>query len=121
MHRCRFPFGYAMVSTKVEEVKKAIQEGADEIDMVINIAALKSNDWAYVRNDITTVATACQMQDRLIKVIIETAFLEQKDIIRLAEICSDADVNFVKTSTGYASRGATVEDVQRCASTCPRK
>jgi deoxyribose-phosphate aldolase len=116
-----FPFGYSTVATKVEEAKKAIQDGADELDVVINIAALLSHDLNYLKNDIESVATACNMQDRIMKAIIETAFLSTDQIIQVAGICALAGVNFVKTSTGYASRGATVEDIKILRANLPEK
>ncbi len=75
-----FPFGYSTVAAKVEEAKKAIISGADEIDMVINISAFKSGDYATVQNDIQAVTTACHLQNKQIKVIIETSYLNAEEI-----------------------------------------
>ncbi|MCG9880344.1 MAG: deoxyribose-phosphate aldolase [Bacteroidia bacterium] len=107
-----FPFGYNTVSSKVEETKKAINSGADEIDMVINIAAFKSGDIATVQNDIQAVVTACHLQNKQVKVIIETCYMSEDEIKTLCKICSDCEADFVKTSTGYGTEGATVEAVK---------
>jgi deoxyribose-phosphate aldolase len=114
-----FPFGYNHTPAKVEEVKKVIDAGADEIDMVMNIAALKSNDFNIVANDIESVAMAVHMNNKVIKVIIESGVLSNEEIIKACEICTNAGVNFVKTSTGYAETGATVEAVKLIRKTLP--
>jgi deoxyribose-phosphate aldolase len=116
-----FPLGYSTVASKVEEAKKAIISGADEIDMVMNMAAFKSGDFATVQNDIQAVTTACHLQNKLIKVIIETASLSPTEIERACHICVDCEVDFVKTSTGYAASGATVEAVKLMRSALPPK
>ncbi len=106
-----FPFGYSTTSAKVEETKKAIISGADEMDMVINIAALKSGDHATVLNDIQAVVTACHLQNKICKVIIECSLLTETEMQHVCRMCVDSDCDFVKTSTGYALHGATVENV----------
>jgi deoxyribose-phosphate aldolase len=107
-----FPFGYNQTPAKVEEVKKVVDAGADEIDMVMNIAAFKNTDYSIVANDIESVSTAVHMQNKIIKVIIESGVLSDEEIVKACEICTNAGVNFVKTSTGYADKGASVEAVQ---------
>ncbi|MFZ4796823.1 MAG: deoxyribose-phosphate aldolase [Bacteroidia bacterium] len=107
-----FPLGYATVGAKVEEAKKAIISGADEIDMVMNIAAFKSGDMQTVQNDIQSVVTVCHLQNKKVKVIIETAYLNEDEIIRACKVCEDCEVDFVKTSTGYANKGADVKSVK---------
>ncbi len=116
-----FPLGYATVASKVEEAKKAIISGVDEVDMVMNIAAFKSQDYATVQNDIQAVTTACHLQNKQIKVIIETAYLNDEEIDRACRICIDCEVDFVKTSTGYAHEGATPEKVKLMRSILPAK
>ena len=116
-----FPFGYSTTSAKVEETKKAIISGADEIDMVINISAMKSEDYAAVQNDIQAVITACHLQNKICKVIIETALLTEEEIVKVCRMCIDADADFVKTSTGFALAGATVEAVELLRKTLPAK
>ena len=116
-----FPFGYGAVSSKVEETKKAINSGANEVDMVINIAAFKSGDLTAVQNDVQSVVTACHLQNRKVKVIIETAYLNSEEIKVLCKICTDCEVDFVKTSTGFAPEGATVEKVKIMRKNLPQK
>jgi deoxyribose-phosphate aldolase len=107
-----FPFGYNTVSSKVEEVKKAINSGANEIDMVMNIAALKSKDISTLQNDIQSVVTACQLQNRICKVIIETGNLTEDELKLACKICVDCEADYVKTSTGYGLSGASLETVE---------
>jgi deoxyribose-phosphate aldolase len=116
-----FPFGYNHTPAKVEEVKKVIDAGADEIDMVMNIAALKNADYNVVANDIESVAMAVHMHNKLIKVIIESGILTDEEIIKACAICADAGVNFVKTSTGYSETGATLHAVQLIRKSLPAK
>jgi len=116
-----FPLGYSTVAAKVEEAKKAIISGADEVDMVMNIAAFKSDDFATVLNDIQAVTTACHLQNKIVKVIIETAYLSNEEIEKACRLCMDCEVDFVKTSTGFAPTGATVEAVELMRKTLPPK
>ncbi len=116
-----FPLGYSTVSSKVEETKKAITAGAHEIDMVINIAAFKSGDLASVQNDIQSVITACHLQNKHAKVIIETCYLSDEEIKTLCKICTDCEADFVKTSTGFGPAGATVEAVKLMRKHLPAK
>lgn len=116
-----FPFGYGAVSSKVEETKKAINSGAHEVDMVLNISAYKSGDLSNVQNDVQSVVTACHLQNRKVKVIIETAYLQAEDIKVICKICADCEVDFVKTSTGFAPEGATVEKVKLMRKYLPQK
>lgn len=116
-----FPMGYATVGAKVEEAKKAIISGADEIDMVMNIAAFKSEDIQTVQNDIQSVVTVCHLQNKKVKVIIETAYLSDEEIRKACKVCSDCEVDFVKTSTGYASKGAEARTVKIMRESLPSK
>jgi len=104
-----FPLGYCAVSSKVEAAKKAITAGAHEIDMVMNIAAFKSGDYAYVQNDIQSVVMVCHLNNKKCKVIIETCYLNDDEIKHACKICADSEADFVKTSTGFGSAGATLE------------
>lgn len=115
-----FPMGYAAIPAKVEEVKRAIDEGADELDIVANIAAVKNGDWAHVRNDIDGVTIAVHLKGKKIKLILETGLLEEEEIIRLCSICKDVGVDYVKTSTGYQD-GATVEHIQLLRTNLPKE
>jgi deoxyribose-phosphate aldolase len=116
-----FPLGYSTVAAKVEETKKAIISGADEMDMVMNIAAFKSGDMATVQNDIQAVTTACHLQNKVVKVIIETSYLTDDEIRNACRICADCEVDFVKTSTGFSSVGATLEAVTLMRKVLPAK
>ena len=106
-----YPMGYDASPSKVEAAKRAIDDGADEIDMVVNIAAIKDENWSYVRNDIDSVTTAVHIKGKIIKVILETALLSGSEIKKACEICTDIGVNYVKTSTGM-NGGATPEMVE---------
>ncbi|MEC2159705.1 deoxyribose-phosphate aldolase [Virgibacillus halodenitrificans] len=105
-----FSLGGATTHTKVEETKEAIKNGAEEIDMLINLGALKSKEFNVVRNDIVEVVRASE--GLTTKVIIETALLTKEEKITASELIVEAGANFVKTSTGFNGGGATVEDVQ---------
>ncbi len=102
-----FPFGYAGLASKVEEIRRAIEHGADEFDVVINLCAVKDRDWNYVKNEINSLCTAVQLKGKIIKVILETGLLDESEIIQLCTICNEARVDFVKNSTGVNGKGAT--------------
>jgi deoxyribose-phosphate aldolase len=102
-----FPLGYSATVAKVEEIKRGIDEGADEFDIVINIAAAKNANWGFVRNDIDRMLTACHLRAKQIKVIIETALLTETEILEICKICNDLEPDYVKTSTGFNGAGAT--------------
>jgi len=106
-----FPLGANKTETKVKEAEIAIKEGADEIDMVANIGALKSGDFKLVEEDIKAVRQAIGKQ-KILKVIIETAVLTNEEKTRATQIIIDCGADFVKTSTGFGYPGATVEDVK---------
>jgi deoxyribose-phosphate aldolase len=116
-----FPFGYNTVASKVEETKKAIIGGADEVDVVMNIAAFKSGDDATVLNDLQAVIMACHLQNKVAKVIIETALLTKAEIEKACRLCVDSEADFVKTSTGFASSGAKIEDIELMRKILPAK
>ncbi len=105
-----FPLGQNTTAIKVAETKDAIQNGADEIDMVINIGALKSKDEDYVLNEIKEIRNACK--GKTLKVIIETCLLTDEEKITACKLSKEAGADFVKTSTGFSTHGATVEDVK---------
>ncbi|MCS6819832.1 MAG: deoxyribose-phosphate aldolase [Chitinophagales bacterium] len=107
-----FPLGYAHTPAKVEEARRAIDEGANEIDMVINLLALKANDLNYLKNELTSAATIIQLRGGKLKVILETGILTKQEIEVACKICADLNVDFVKTSTGFVEKGATEEDVR---------
>jgi len=105
-----FPHGATTTEVKVFETKQALENGADEIDMVMNIGALKGGDVQAVERDITSVVNVCQ--GHVVKVIIETSLLTEKEIIQACELAVKAGADFVKTSTGFSNGGATVEDIR---------
>lgn len=105
-----FPLGQNTTEVKVAETKDAIKNGADEIDMVINIGALKSKDEDYVLNEIKEIRNACK--GKTLKVIIETCLLTDEEKITACKLSKEAGADFVKTSTGFSTHGATVEDVK---------
>ncbi len=106
-----FPLGATTTATKVCEAEVAIAQGATEIDMVLPIGRLKAGEDDAVRGDIAAVAAACHAHGALLKVIIEAALLTEEEKVRACTLAMEAQVDFVKTSTGFASGGATVEDV----------
>ena len=104
-----FPNGNMTTTVKVLETFDAIDKGADEIDMVINIGKLKSRDYDYVKQEIRLIKQACG--DHILKVIIETCMLTDDEKIKMCEIVTEAGADFIKTSTGFSTAGATFEDV----------
>ncbi len=107
-----FPFGYSAIEAKVAEIVLAILDGADELDMVINISAVKNNDWQFLANEINTVMPIIRSKEKVIKVIIESGILTDEEIIKCCDIYGVAGVDFMKTSTGYAEKGATVAAIK---------
>ena len=104
-----FPLGANTTEVKVYEAIDAIEKGADEIDMVANISAIKDGDFEYVKKEIQDVFYS--LDGRPLKVIIETCYLTEEEIKKMTEICNETFVNFIKTSTGYGTRGASLEDI----------
>ena len=104
-----FPLGASTINTKEYEAIEAVNNGADEIDMVVNIGAIKNKDFDYVKSEIETVRDS--IGGKVLKVIIETCYLTEEEIIKMTEICNDTFVNFIKTSTGFGEYGARVEDL----------
>lgn len=105
-----FPLGYNMTETKVDEIKLALHNGADEIDLVWNISSFKTG-MGWEKIEIVKCGKLVHEAQKLLKVIIETAYLNDQEIISACKICADAGADFVKTSTGFASAGATVEHI----------
>ena len=105
-----FPNGYQTKETKQYEAIDAIHNGAKEIDMVININALKNKDYDYVKDEIETIRDS--IDGKVLKVIIETCLLTDDEIIKMTEICNETFVNFIKTSTGFDKEGATLHTVK---------
>ena len=104
-----FPNGYNTTSTKVFETAQAVKDGADEIDMVINIGKVKENNYEYILNEINKIKEECN--GKLLKVIIETCLLTEDEKIKLCEVVSNSKADYIKTSTGFSTAGATLEDI----------
>ncbi|UOQ98876.1 deoxyribose-phosphate aldolase [Hymenobacter sp. 5317J-9] len=107
-----FPLGYASSSVKFKEAEVALYDGAHELDMVINISALKSGKTAAIQAEILDLADLCHVHQALLKVIIETALLTEEEIELACQLCVAGEADFVKTSTGFASRGASMADIE---------
>jgi len=105
-----FPNGYSTLKSKLFEASDALENGADELDMVINICALMSGMPNQIYDEIATIKGLCE--DKILKVIIETTFLNQEDKILLCNIVSHSGADYIKTSTGFAGGGATIEDIR---------
>jgi deoxyribose-phosphate aldolase len=108
---CGFPLGSSVPEVKAYEAAASINAGAREVDMVINVGALKAGDYAAVKNDITAVVQACRASKATSKVIIETCYLTNEEKIAVCLLAQAAGADFVKTSTGFGPAGATVDDV----------
>lgn len=107
-----FPFGYSAVEAKLAEVVLAIVDGADELDVVINLIALKNNDWQYLANEINHIMPIIREKGKAIKIIIESGVLTDEEIIKCCELYGAAGIDYLKTSTGYAEAGASVHAVE---------
>ena len=105
-----FPNGYNTTKVKVFETEQAIEEGADEIDMVINIGALKDKKFDYIEEEIKSIKKACG--SKVLKVIVETCLLTDEEKIKICDIVNKVGADFIKTSTGFSTAGATFEDVK---------
>jgi deoxyribose-phosphate aldolase len=107
-----FPHGGQTTAIKVAESVEALEDGAQELDMVVNIGRVLSGDWDYVREDIAAVVKAAHQGSGLAKVIFENCYLQDEHKIALCRMCGEVGADFVKTSTGYATGGATMEDLK---------
>jgi len=107
-----FPLGQTTIETKVFETKDAIENGADEIDYVINIQKLKDGDYDYIRREMEGIVNVCRDNNVISKVIFENCFLTKDEIRKVAEIAKEVKPDFIKTSTGFGTGGAIVEDVK---------
>jgi deoxyribose-phosphate aldolase len=107
-----FPLGASTMETKRFEAMKAVAEGAKEIDMVMNISAVKSGNWQYVLDDMSSLAQVCHQQGAILKVIFENCLLTDEEKKKACEMAVKAKVDFVKTSTGFSTGGATIEDIK---------
>lgn len=114
-----FPLGYSLAKVKFFEGHLALTDGATELDMVLNIGALKAGRHEEVEEEIGQLAELCRLRGALLKVIIETALLTDDEIVTACQLCAEAGANFVKTSTGFASRGASVADIELMRASLP--
>ena len=105
-----FPNGYNLTKVKMYETEQAVEDGADEIDMVINVGKLKEKNYDYILNEINGIKSKCN--GRILKVIIETCLLTEEEKIKMCEIVSESDADYIKTSTGFSTGGATLEDIE---------
>lgn len=105
-----FPNGYNLTKVKMYETEQAVEDGADEIDMVINVGKLKEKNYYYILNEINGIKSKCN--GRILKVIIETCLLTEEEKIKMCEIVSQSDADYIKTSTGFSTGGATLEDIE---------
>ena len=107
-----FPFGYSAVEAKVAEILMAIVDGVDELDVVVNISAIKNQDWMYLANEINSIFPIVRTKGKVLKIIIESGVLTDDEIIKCCQLYGTAGINYLKTSTGYAEKGASVHAVQ---------
>jgi deoxyribose-phosphate aldolase len=107
-----FPHGGNTTAVKLAEAEQALRDGGTELDMVVNIGKVLSEDWDYVQKDIQVVVDAVHQAGAIVKVIFENCFLQDKHKLRLCEICVETGADFAKTSTGYGSGGATIDDLK---------
>jgi deoxyribose-phosphate aldolase len=107
-----FPHGCHTTAVKVAEARQALDDGGQELDMVVNISKVLSADWQYVRDDLRAVIDLTHARGQKVKVIFENCYLKDEHKIRLCEICGELGADWVKTSTGYGSGGATMEDLK---------
>ncbi|HVZ35698.1 MAG TPA: deoxyribose-phosphate aldolase [Polyangiaceae bacterium] len=107
-----FPLGTVATASKLAETELALREGATELDMVVNIGKVRSGEYSYVENEIAAILRLVRAAGRKLKVIFENAYLEREHKLRLCGLCSALEVDWIKTSTGFASSGATLEDLE---------
>jgi deoxyribose-phosphate aldolase len=114
-----FPFGYSAVAAKLAEAEQALADGADELDIVINLIDLKAGEWDSLDAEMRLLTASIHEAEKLVKVIIESGILTEDEIVRCCRIYGAMGVDFVKTSTGYAEKGATVEAVRLMRANLP--
>lgn len=112
-----FPLGQTTIETKVFETQQAIKDGADEIDYVLNIGKVKEHNYAYIKEEMEAIVHVCKQANVLSKVIFENCYLDKDEIVACATIAKEVKPDFIKTSTGFGTGGATFEDVERMVTT----
>ena len=114
-----FPHGGHTTAVKIAEARQAIADGCMELDMVVNISKVLSGDWDYVRREVAAIVTLAHSSGRKVKVIFENCYLKDEHKVRLCEICGLVGADWAKTSTGYGTGGATMEDLKLMLAHCP--
>ena len=107
-----FPMGYSSTQAKLDECRQAMEDGADELDVVINLMALKNEQWNYLEAEMSELVAAIHQKRKIIKVIVESGLLNREEIIHCCRLYGKMEIDFMKTSTGYAEKGASVADVE---------
>ena len=107
-----FPLGQMTIEAKCKETELAIKDGADEIDYVINIGKAKEHDYAYIKEEMEKIVSIARKHQIIVKVIFENCYLEKEEIVKIAEIAKEVKPDYIKTSTGFGTSGATIEDVR---------
>jgi deoxyribose-phosphate aldolase len=116
-----FPMGYSSVVSKMTETREAIADGAEELDVVINLIALKNNEWGYLNDEMQKLISFIHEKAKVIKVIVESGVLTRDELLRCCTEYGRMDIDYMKTSTGYAEKGASVSDVQLMRKHLPSK
>ncbi len=114
-----FPLGYHRTEVKIQEAQSALKEGVDEIDVVVNLSAIKNEAYHWIKIEMLQLSTLLHQQEKILKVILETAYLDEEEIKNACKACVDAGVDFIKTSTGFGPKGAEIEKVQLLKSILP--
>ena len=107
-----FPMGYSSIESKLSEIQTAIRDGADELDTVINLIALKNGDWSYLEKEMLQQVELIHDKGKIVKVIVESGVLSKDELTRSCHVYGRLGIDYMKTSTGYAEKGASVSDVQ---------
>jgi len=115
-----FPFGYSAIEAKIAESVLAMVDGADELDVVINLIALKNKDWTYLANELNHLTAVIKKENKILKIIIESGILTDDEIIKCCQLYGVADIDYLKTSTGYAQTGATLHAVELFRANLPK-
>lgn len=114
-----FPLGYNRAEVKMQEIESALKEGVNELDIVVNLTAIKSKAYPWIKQEMSWFSKIIHEHEAMLKVILETAYLSDDEIIETTKVCVDAGVDFMKTSTGFAPEGAKVEHIQLLRSITP--
>jgi deoxyribose-phosphate aldolase len=114
-----FPMGYSSLQAKIKETEQAIKDQADELDVVINLIALKNGDWAYLEKEMQLLVDYIHDNGRIIKVIVESGVLTKEELNHCCDLYGEMGIDFMKTSTGYAEKGASLSDVQNMRNKLP--